>query len=510
MTWQPDNAGNSIPAGEQPRKTSRKFCLPSDAPGTDASAKSPAHPGSDRDLDAASYLDLMKAREAVKPRGRPNSDVYFPPETAGAACGIPEDTEREQAEPSTTQDHLISVAPTQPKVIGRKWNPRNFRLPLVHPPGVESRHRISVNESGHISAKMPAEAKHPTHLASPSSIIPGISQRVEVPGYPITPVEPRTSASSPPQAEPNEEDVTMGSPNSGPVDNNKSSFSEILHTEADPSSDSDIEVIESPMDKLIHRKPRHHSPPPSPIIISDSEPDRTASSETGLLFDPSPELHPARGTCDDSGQPISDFSEGVQPTLQRVIVSDGQQNWTRLPYLFQEGEHPEDLIPPGAPLAARPEDWDPLVRGGGLVAIPEDITLAGNDSNHVAEHTLEENGIRYLQNDFADRVVSTMESAPMGRMYTSPAEATAPLDPFHNLWTRDSGQPLQWPRNVVGPSYSGRAPTALSELLHQRTILESRIESLEQVRRSNALNIATVGWVLSYYNCAQWPQPPQQ
>ncbi|KAH9841972.1 uncharacterized protein C8Q71DRAFT_721015 [Rhodofomes roseus] len=367
---------------------------------------------------------------------------------------------------------LASAALTEHKVTSRKWNPREFTMPLVHAPGQR--------------------------------------QLVKVPADRIISAETSTPAPSPPNTKAIEEDVTMGSPSTGPADNNSFSLSETLCTEADPSGDSDIEVIESPMNKLVYRKPRHRSRAPSPITISDSEPDRTAFGETGLLFEPSPEIISYSSTSDESTDRIPHFPDSVQPPLQQVIVSEGQQNWTRLPYLFQEGELPEDLIPAGAPLAPAPDDWEPLVGGGGLVAKPEDITLSPNHSSAIPEDGIAANHFHILQHDLADRVVSSMESAPTGRMYTSPAEATAPLDPFHNLWTRDSGKPLQWPRTVIGPSYSGQAPTAFSDLLHQRTILESRIKSLEQLRRSNALNARTVGWVLAYYNCAEWPQAPQQ
>ncbi|KAH9838216.1 uncharacterized protein C8Q71DRAFT_722459 [Rhodofomes roseus] len=254
---------------------------------------------------------------------------------------------------------LASAALTEHKVTSRKWNPREFTMPLVHAPGQR--------------------------------------QLVKVPADRIISAETSTPAPSPPNTKAIEEDVTMGSPSTGPADNNSFSLSETLCTEADPSGDSDIEVIESPMNKLVYRKPRHRSRAPSPITISDSEPDRTAFGETGLLFEPSPEIISYSSTSDESTDRIPHFPDSVQPPLQQVIVSEGQQNWTRLPYLFQEGELPEDLIPAGAPLALAPDDWEPLVGGGGLVAKPEDITLSPNHSSAIPEDGIAANHFHILQ-----------------------------------------------------------------------------------------------------------------
>ncbi|KAH9832116.1 uncharacterized protein C8Q71DRAFT_726595 [Rhodofomes roseus] len=331
MTCQPDNVGSSIPGGERPCTRGHKFRLPSVAPGTEAPAKSLAHPDSEQGVDVASHLDLM-AREAVKPRGRPSGHVHFSLDADTAGRKNPEDREGKQAELLSSQ----------------------------------------------VSSLPPAEL-------------------VKVPADRIISAETSTPAPSPPKAKAIEEDVTMGSPSTGPADNNSFSLSETLCTEADPSGDSDIEVIESPMNKLVYRKPRHGSWAPSPIIISDSEPDRTAFGETGLLFEPSPEMISCSSTSDESTDRIPHFPDSVQPPLQQVIVSEGQQNWTRLPYLFQEGELPEDLIPAGAPLALAPDDWEPLVGGGGLVAKPEDITLSPNHSSAIPEDGIAANHFHILQ-----------------------------------------------------------------------------------------------------------------
>ncbi|KAH9828643.1 uncharacterized protein C8Q71DRAFT_863818 [Rhodofomes roseus] len=184
-------------------------------------------------------------------------------------------------------------------------------MPLVHAPGQRQTQCITRDGTGHDPPQIPAEPEHPTPPSSASPIIPAISQLVKVPADRIISAETSTPAPSPPKAKAIEEDVTMGSPSTGPADNNSFSLSETLCTEADPSGDSDIEVIESPMNKLVYRKPRHGSRAPSPIIISDSEPDRTAFGETGLLFEPSPEMISCSSTSDESTDRIPHFPDSV-------------------------------------------------------------------------------------------------------------------------------------------------------------------------------------------------------